>query len=467
MERYDEIRGLLNRVRRRWRALRAFQATVRIALSATLVVAVAMIAARWTDGAPVALAVVAILGLALIIGAVVWSLLPLREVPDDRKVARFVEERDRSLEDRLISAVDVAANPMAAGGLAEPMLADAARRLRDVDIETILSSEAIRRAGFQAAAAALVLAVVVISSRHTIRQAADAAALTLFPSRVTLDVVPGNARIKAGSALAIQARLVGNKAPVTAQVQVAAGDSWRPADMTTDRPGEFRLGLDAVVASFKYRVVAGAVTSPVFEITVVRPPRVARIDVDYSYPEGLNLKPRTERDSGDIYAPAGTDVRLHVITDQPAANGRMALATGKAVDLTASGPNELSATLKVTADDSYRLALADREGLSSDGDIEYFIRMLEDRPPDVRVLKPASDRSVTRLEEVDIDAQAEDDYGVDRLDLVYQSGESKRKPFRSKFPGARQPLPAITRCFLKTWIFSRAISSRTTSVHAT
>ena len=37
----------------------------------------------------------------------------------------------------------------------------------------------------------------------------------------------------------------------------------------------------------------------------------------------------------------------------------------------------------------------------------------------MRVLKPATDRSVTRLEEVDIEAQAEDDYGVDRLDLVY------------------------------------------------
>src|SRR5262245_63446881 len=52
-------------------------------------------------------------------------------------------------------------------------------------------------------------------------------------------------------------------------------------------------------------------------------------------------------------------------------------------------------------------------------DTEYFIRTLDDRPPDVRILKPASDRSVTRLEEVDVEAQAEDDYGVDRLDLVY------------------------------------------------
>src|SRR5262249_33789933 len=61
----------------------------------------------------------------------------------------------------------------------------------------------------------------------------------------------------------------------------------------------------------------------------------------------------------------------------------------------------------------------DREGLGTSDDTEYFIRVLEDRPPDVRITKPAADRAVTRLEEVDIDAQAEDDYGVDRLELGY------------------------------------------------
>ena len=78
-------------------------------------------------------------------------------------------------------------------------------------------------------------------------------------------------------------------------------------------------------------------------------------------------------------------------------------------------------SLKIVDDRRLRiaLALADRDGLADAGDTEYFIRTLEDRPPDVRMLKPATDRSVTRLEEVDIEAQAEDDYGIDRLDLVY------------------------------------------------
>ncbi len=75
--------------------------------------------------------------------------------------------------------------------------------------------------------------------------------------------------------------------------------------------------------------------------------------------------------------------------------------------------------MKVLEDDSYRIALSDVEGLANPGETEYFIRTLEDRPPEVRLLKPARDRSVTRLDEVDIEAQAEDDFGIDRLELVY------------------------------------------------
>ena len=73
-------------------------------------------------------------------------------------------------------------------------------------------------------------------------------------------------------------------------------------------------------------------------------------------------------------------------------------------------------------DDSYRIRLADADGLTSDGDSEYFIRLMDDRPPDVRILRPAGDQGITPLEEVAIEARAEDDYGVASLDLVYAVG---------------------------------------------
>ena len=450
MESYNEIRDVIARVRARWRTLRAFRATIRAALLTTAVVGVAVVLSRWTAGAPIALlglTSVTILTAGVAIG---WALAPLRHAPADLQVARFIEERAPALDDRLVTAVDVAEGRSSVTPLlAAPLVADAARRVGEVPIDSIVPIETLRRAGFQAAAAGLVCIAALFSARGPARRALDTASLSLWPARVALEVVPGHARLKAGSPLAIQARLVGNRAPVIAQIQIAdaatvrepqgrpeQGPSatssgqveWRSTDMAPEPQIEgFRHRLDAVTSSFKYRVIAGTITSPTYDVTVLHPPRVSRIDVSYTYPTGLKLAPRTEADAGDIYAPAGTSIRVHVFTDRPAATGTMALSKGNAITLTPSTPTELIGTFDLVSDNSYRVALADGEGISNPGDTEYFIRLLEDRPPEVRILKPAADRTVTRLEEVDVEVQAEDDYGVDRLELVYSVRGSSEK----------------------------------------
>ena len=223
----------------------------------------------------------------------------------------------------------------------------------------------------------------------------------------------------AGSPLSIEARLAGSRAPINAQLEIDAGAQVRVVDMDSAAADAFRVALDAVTAPFHYRVIAGNLTSPTYAITVARPPRVTRVDLEYTYPASLGLKPRSEPDSGDVYAPSGTDVRVRIHTDVPAAAGRLTMAVGNALPLASDEPMVMSATLTVVADTSYRVALAGRDGLTSEGDTEYFIRVLEDRPPEVHVTRPASDRGVTRLEEVDIEAQADDDHGVERLELVY------------------------------------------------
>ncbi len=298
--------------------------------------------------------------------------------------------------------------------------------------------ETLRRAGLQATLSLLLVAAIVFVGRATIREAGDALALRLFPSRVALQVTPGSVRLPSGSPLTIEARLAGNSAPVVAQLlraDVNAGAEpadWTPTEMASGAPGTFSLAFDSIEAPFKYRVAAGAVRSEIFEVRVARAPRVARIDVEYSYPAALRMAPRVEEDTGDIYAPAGTDVRIRVRTDGEAATGSMTLANGRAVALTPEPPTLVSDELRVVEDGSYRVALADREGLKNPGDTEYFIRVLEDRPPDVHVVRPARDRAVTRLEEVEIEAEAEDDHGVDRLELVYaiRGGAERAIPLR-------------------------------------
>jgi hypothetical protein len=421
---YEPIRRLLATVRSRYRAVATYHAIARGALLASAVIGLSLAAASVASlGArsPLALAVIAAIAVLVAAGAVVWALLPLRERPSDLRVARFVEERVPSLDDRLATAVDVVSSARydSMRVLAEPLVSDAARRADAVDVDDVVAAAQVRQSGLQAAAAGVVLLVVLFMAKEPARQSLDAASLALFPARVTLDVTPGDTRVKEGATLAIEASLAGNSAPVVTRLQIEKGSTWRTSEMASDATGRFRAQVSGVVADFRYRVVAGAIASPIYRVRVSSPPRVSRIDVDYTYPPALGLAPRTEGDAGDIYAPAGTDVRLHIHTEHPVARGSLTLSTGGPIALASSSATELTTTMTVSADGSYRVVLVDRDGLNNDAGTEYFIRAVDDRPPDVHIVKPATDRQVTALEEVDVEAQADDDYGLERVELVY------------------------------------------------
>ncbi|MFN7914932.1 MAG: DUF4175 family protein [Vicinamibacterales bacterium] len=422
-EQFGPIQDLLNRVRARWRRLVLLEVTTRAALAGTAVIGLALVVSRWLGHAPVALAVLALTAFCAGLAAFVWAVWPTRHIPSDRSVARYIEERSPSLDERLVSAVDVvrARGADERPALAAAMVADAAKASAGVDPAAIVPGEALRRRALRAAVACGVLLATLVVSRHAARQAYDAASLLLFPSRVTLEVTPGNARVQAGRALTVTARLVGNTAPVDAQVLQApvGSDEWQPTPMTSAGPGAFQLELPSLTSSFRYKVAAGALTSASYDVAVVTPPRVARIDVEYTYPPSLGLAPRVEEDGGDIYGPQGTSVTVKVHTSAPAATGRMVLGGEAALPLRVESPTVLSASLQIAGNGSYRVALANADGMTTDGDTEYFIRILDDRPPEVHVVRPASDRRVTRLEEVEIAAEAQDDFGISALELVY------------------------------------------------
>ncbi|MEQ1575146.1 MAG: hypothetical protein ABL993_12975 [Vicinamibacterales bacterium] len=194
--------------------------------------------------------------------------------------------------------------------------------------------------------------------------------------------------------------------------------------------------------AFALFMTAAGVASRDHAVAVARPPRVERIDLRYEYPPAFRMDARVEEDGGDIYGPPGTRVHLLVHTDTPVTSGALMVTPGNRVTLAArraaptadTAPGDgtvLEGDLTISEDGSYRVALSDEDGLSSPGETEYFIRTFEDRPPNVRVLRPTGDRRVTPVEEVSIEASADDDVGVAAFDLVFavKGGEEQVVPF--------------------------------------
>src|SRR6185436_9800972 len=395
-----DLGSSLDRIRRRWRTAEVLRAASRAMMAVALIAAAAALTARWTapsDGALMALAALATILCLAIVALVAW---PLRRRPDDRQVARYVEEHCPELDDALVTAVDIRRAGTADRGFAPLVVEAAERRLESVDLSRICDPTHLRNAAGLAAGGAAALALAAILAAPMIETALQLAYVRLLPGSVTIQVRTGDMRVPAGKPVTLAASVAsrhGTLARIAPTVTLESSQGQRATLPMAAGAGGYELRINAV------------------------------------YPSFSGLKPRDERDGGDVYAPAGTRVRLVVHTDKPIANGSLAFSEGKAaVALTRAGERALQSTLTVKEEGAYRVALVDTDGLRSDG-TEYFVRLMDDRPAEVHILRPSGDQGVTPLEEVPIEARADDDFGIESFDMVYSvsGGAEKVVPFTS------------------------------------
>ncbi len=412
------LRAVLDDIARR----RAALAWRRGWVTGALVAAAALATARLgvlvlapTGGAFVALVVLAV---TVATAAVVVALGAARVTSTPVQLARLLEERLGGLDDVVVTAVDYAARPDHAAPMADRLASTALRAVGADGAGAVVPAEVLQSAGRRALGAAVALAVALAVMVGPLRDALDVASAYVLPSRLTIAVEPGDVRVRAGRTVTIRARVSGSAA-LTPTLVAGEGADVVPLAMTRAADGAFEAAVADVRATFPYHVVAGARRSEAYTVTVVQPARVERIDLDYAYPPALGLAPRREDDGGDIYAPEGTAVTLRITADRPVGASALVLADGTRVALGVDG-TQSTGQLTVRTDGSYRIAFVDDDGVEMPDDTEYYIRTLLDRPPDVRVMRPAGDKQVTPLEEVRIEARADDDFGVRSFDLVMQ-----------------------------------------------
>ncbi len=423
-ERVGELRAILAAVRARWQRRALLGAWMLGAITAAAMLLVGLLAV-WlvaSEGIPLVIVVAAVIAVAM--AALLFALLPLRQPPSDRQIARFIEEQAGGLDDVLVTAVDKSGDETPVAGF---LVGDAIRAARNLNLDAVVSREAMRRAALGAAVGSVAFLASLWVFAPAAGRAAAVAGSYLFPHRYAIDVQPGSIKVREGEPVTVVARIPGLEGGLVPTLTVGEGGEARTARMAPgSSPDQFTITLNNITVSFPYLVTAGSAASPAYRVEVIRPVRISQIDVRYEYPGGIGLEPHVEEDGGDIFAPAGTKVYLTINTDKPVANGQLRLGDGQAIDL--QGNNRvLTAALTVAKDGSYRVALNDIDGLKNDGDTEYFIRMLNDRPPDVRILRPAGDKQVSPLEEVVIEARADDDYGVRSLELVVKANTGREK----------------------------------------
>ena len=155
-------------------------------------------------------------------------------------------------------------------------------------------------------------------------------------------------------------------------------------------------------------------------LTVVDVPYVQKLDLEYHYPAYTGLEPEKIEDGGDIAVLRGTEVRVHITPTMKTPGGQIAVNDKQIVPLTLQPDGTLTAAFKADADGFYRVELQtpakrERRGVAAVHDrharrprADGLVQASPDATPPCRRSKSCSSRR-----------NAEDDYGIRDLELVY------------------------------------------------
>ena len=196
---------------------------------------------------------------------------------------------------------------------------------------------------------------------------------------------------------------------------------------------------------------------------------MARIDLELHVPAAFGRKSRRTKTAATCTR-RGTAVQVHVRTDRPVSVAVLVLDGGQQIALAAGADGTFTGGLTLAANGSYRVALAGTDGLVSDGDTEYSSGSSKTGHQTSRKSprEAGCDQSVTPLEEVvAIEVQADDDRGIEGLELAYavRGGVDQVVPLSIPRGGTR--VKASHMLYLRISRSSRATSSPITSARGT
>jgi hypothetical protein len=435
MDHRTELVDVIRRVRNRWRVRLALRGAVVVAAGTLLALLLSASGLESFRFSAPAIITFRILTVTVFVGLLIYGLVwPLRRRVTDAQVAMYLEECDPTLEAAIISAVEAttAGSPAHSPRLVEKLVEHAMEQCRAFDDGRAVERTAVQRHAATLAAIAAIAALIVaygpaylrhgLSALLVISRSAEAS------SPYSIAVLPGNAKVPRGADQTVKARLVGfTAADVSVMMRTAANVAFdRVPLIAATEPGTFEGMLFHLEKETEYFVESNGVHSNTFKLSVVNLPTVSELEVEYRFPAYTGLAPR-KAEGGDVAALRGTEVVLRVVPTMTTPDGRIVLSESAARPLVRQADGSLIGSFKIDKQGFYRIELTGPQGEKVEASPQYTIDVIDDQAPSVRFTKPGRDSQASPVEELFLEARADDDYGVKSLQLFYSVNGSTPK----------------------------------------
>ncbi len=434
----NEVLRAVRHVRNRWRlrvALRGIAVLLAAALGTLLASSYGLELFRFDPNAIVGFRIATYL---VLLGAGWWLFVrPVSRRVSDERVALYIEEHEPSLKTTVVSAVEESRRGERAAAadhspeLVRRLIASAVARIRDIDMGRGVEQGSLRRSSglLLAAGVAAVLLFVFGPAylRHGISALLTPTGSVEAASPYQIEVSPGDATVARGADQAVTAQLVGFEAEEVDLLMRSEDDGAfeRLALIPLEngdgeiQPGAFEVLLFDLEEPTEYFVEAAGVESATFTLDVVDLPYVERLELEYVFPAYTGLEPRLVENGGDIAVLRGTEVRLRAVPTMGTAGGHLVFDEEDRSDLALGEDGSLTASFLVEEEGFYRIDLRAPDGQLVTASPQYTIDVLTDQPPAVLFIRPGRDTTASAIEELFVEARADDDFGLRSLDLVY------------------------------------------------
>ncbi|MBA4020227.1 MAG: hypothetical protein C0483_23955 [Pirellula sp.] len=429
----EEVQSVVGRLRRR--AL--VKSLALLWLGALAVFAIGFVVPPWSSRFELA-----VFGLGLVTIASAVAMVVLRRPIGLRATAQHIEQAYPDLETKLLAGLDQEQRaPFGRRGFLEEAVVQQARvhgLTHGMWLETVPRAELRRWSFAQWAGLALVLVCfgLQLARLPKVEQTIAAAdepkpAEVAAAEKFAVDVEPGDVELERGTDLLVLARFAANaKMPREATLSVvdAAGSRRLPLSQSLSDP-IFAGRVPEVRQDLKYRLGFGANETREFQVTVFDYPELDRADAEIEYPSYTNLPVRRIEDVRQLTLVEGSELKLLCKLNKPVASARLVPGEGEPLELAVDSkdPALYIASRRLTESVRWKLELTDDRGRKNRRGVEFVVDVAPNRPPELKLLFPRNDVGVSPLQELPLEAQAADDFGVLRWGLSYElTGKTTR-----------------------------------------
>ncbi len=238
------------------------------------------------------------------------------------------------------------------------------------------------------------------------------------PAPFSFKVLNRSLNVVEGDPFTLQIETIGNTIPEDAKIYFSNENYY----LENDGLGQFEYSFSSIKEPINFYLEANGITSKYFRINIIATPVITNLKMILNYPAYTGKRNEVIQNTGNAIVPQGTKISWQVETHQTE-NITFYSNENEPIKFTQNTKDYFSYSKQFLKTTNYKIATSNKQ-LTNHESLNFTIQVISDEHPKIIV---RSDIDSISRGPAQFIGQLSDDYGVNRLQLVYYSKNSPKR----------------------------------------